>query len=90
MGEMYQIDAVLFAVDGPHLGALLAVVYHDLIVFAAGDQGFAVRREVDAVYLVGVLAKHLRDLEAPHHLVHQFHLHLGGDLSLLLGHECYC
>lgn len=71
--EVYQIDAVLLRVHRPHLGPLLAIVYHDLIVLRARDQGVAVRREVDAVYPIRVLAEDLRHLEAPHHVVDELH-----------------
>lgn len=72
--EVDQVDAVLLTVDGYHLSAFLAVVYDDLVIFAARYQRFAARRKVDAVNLVGVLAKHLGHLEATHHLVHQLHV----------------
>lgn len=74
--EVYEIDAVLLAVDGACLRALFAVVDDDLIVFAATDERLAARREVDAVDFVRVLTEHLRHAETPHHLIHQFHFHV--------------
>lgn len=73
VSEVYQVDAVLLRVDRPHLRALLAVVYDDLVILRAGDQGVTVRREVDAVYPIGVLAEYLGHLEAPHHMVDELH-----------------
>jgi len=73
VGEMYQVDAVLLGVDCPHLRTLLAVVYDNLVVLRTGDQGVAVRREIDAVYPIRVLAEYLGHLEAPHHMVDELH-----------------
>lgn len=78
VGEVYQIHSVLLAVHGPDLGAFFAVVNHYLVVLAAGYERLAARGEIYAVDFVGVLAEHLRDPEAPDHLVYQFHLHLAG------------
>lgn len=61
--EVYQIDSVLLAVDRDHLRALLAVVDHDLVIFAARDERLSAGRVVDAVDSVGVLSEYFGDLE---------------------------
>lgn len=56
-----------------HSLALLAVVQHDGVVVAAGDERLAVGTEVEAVDLVRVLAEDLGHAEAPQHVVRQLH-----------------
>lgn len=73
--KVYEIHTVLFAVDRLGQLALLAVVYDDLIVFAARYDVVAGGREVKAVDLVGVLAEHLSHFEAAHDVVHELHLY---------------
>lgn len=73
--EVYEIHAVLLAVDGLRQLALLAVVDDDLVVLAARYDVVAGGREVEAVDLVRVLAEHFRHFEATHHVVHQLHLY---------------
>lgn len=53
--------------------ALLAVVEHDGVVVAAGNDGLAEGAEVEAVDFVRVFAEHLRHAEAPQHVVRQLH-----------------
>lgn len=72
--KVYEIDAVLLAVDRLGQLAFLAVVDDDLIVLAARYDVIASGREVETVDLVGVLAEHLSHLEATHHVVYQLHL----------------
>jgi hypothetical protein len=71
---MYEINAILLAVDGLGQLAFLTVVNDDLVVFAARYDVIASRREVKTVDLVGVLAEHLGHLEAAHDVVDQLHL----------------
>lgn len=73
VGEVDQIYTVLLGIDGTHLGALLAVVYDYLVVLRAGNQCVPVRREIDAIYSIGILAEYLGHLEAPHHVVNELH-----------------
>ena len=73
VGEVYEVDAILFGVDGAHLRALLAVVDNDLIVLRAGDERVAGRGEVDAIDAVRVLAEDFCHLEAPHDVVDELH-----------------
>lgn len=62
----------------PHSLALLAVIQHDGVIVAAGDDRLPIGTEVEAVDLVRVLAKHLGDAEAPQHAVGQLHGGGGG------------
>lgn len=73
MRKVYEVHAVLLAVDRFGQLALLAVVYDDLVVFAARYDVIAGGREVKAIDLVGVLAEHFGHLEAAHDVVHQLH-----------------
>lgn len=57
----------------PHSLALLAVIQHDGVIVAAGDDRLPIGTEVEAVDLVRVLAEHLGDAEAPQHAVGQLH-----------------
>ena len=56
------------------MSALFTVIDDNLIVLRARDEGVAVRREVDAVDAIGILAEHLGDFEAAHDLVNELHL----------------
>lgn len=56
-----------------HSLALLAVIEHDGVIIATGDDRLAIGTEVKAVDLVRVLAEHLGDAEAPQHAVGQLH-----------------
>lgn len=73
MRKVYEVYAVLLAVDRLGQLALLAVIYDDLVVFAARYDVVAGGREVEAIDLVGVLAEHFGHLQTAHDVVHQLH-----------------
>lgn len=68
-----EVHSILLTVQRSLRFALLAVVQHDGVVVAAGDDGLAVGAEVEAVDLVRVLAEHLGHAEAPQDVVRQLH-----------------
>lgn len=74
VSEVYEINAVLLAVNGLGQFALLTVVNDNLIVLAARYDVVAVGRKVEAIDFVGVLAEHLGHFEATHDVVYQLHL----------------
>lgn len=76
-----QIHPVLLRVDRPDLGALLAIVQHDLVVLAATYQHLPVGREVDRVDLVRVFPEHFGHFEAANDRVDQLHLDYGRQLG---------
>lgn len=69
VGEVYQVNPIFLGVNRAHLRTLLAVVDDDLVILRARDECVTIRREVDAVYPIRVLAEYLGHLEAPHHVV---------------------
>lgn len=73
-----EVHTIFLTVQGSLWFALLAVVEHDGVVVAAGDDRLPVGAEVEAVDLVRVLAEHLGDAEAPQHAVGQLHGGGGG------------
>lgn len=77
VGKMNQIHSIFLAVHRANLGALLAVINHNLVIFAAGNQSFSTRRKVNTVDFVGVLPENFRHPKAADHLVDEFHFHEG-------------
>ena len=57
--EVNEVDAVFLGIDGSLLGALLAVVNHDLVVLRRRDQGSAVKGKVEVIdgFLANKIAK---------------------------------
>ena len=55
LGEVNQIHAVLFGIQGPFLGTPFAVINDDLVILGAGDQGGAIGGKVHMVNRVLVI-----------------------------------
>ena len=72
--EVDEVDAVLLGVERPPLGAPLTVVDDDLVVVGGGDEGGAVRGEVQVVDGVLVLLEDLADPHGADHVVDELHL----------------
>ena len=72
--EVDEVDAILLGVERPPLGSSLTVVDDDLVVVRGGDEGGAVRREVQVVDRVLVLLEDLADPHGADHVVDELHL----------------
>ena len=55
LGEMNQVHAILFGIQGPFLGPSFAVINDNLVVLGAGDQGSAVGGKVHMVNRILVI-----------------------------------
>lgn len=81
---MDEVDPVLLGVGRPPLGSSLTIVDDDLVVVCGGDEGGAVRREVQVVDRVLVLFEDLADPHGADHVVDELHL---DDLGRWLGYH---